>query len=238
MLSMRGNRITWLGHSTFKLTTPSGRVAVIDPWLAGNPACPPEMKQFERLDAMLISHGHSDHMSDAVELGRKLSPQIVCNYEIHLWLSSKGVANTCPMNKGGTQRVGELEVTMTHAMHSSGIEDGGQVIYGGEPAGYVVRLPGGVVVYHAGDTALFGDMKLIGELYSPDVACLPIGDLFTMGPREAARAVRLLNVRHVIPMHYGTFPALTGTPSALRELTGDVAGLEIHVLKPGQTLEN
>jgi L-ascorbate metabolism protein UlaG (beta-lactamase superfamily) len=125
---------------------------------------------------------------------------------------------------------------MTHAMHSSGIEDDGKVIYGGEPAGYVVRLPGGLTIYHAGDTAVFGDMKLIGELYAPDVACLPIGDLFTMGPKEAARAIRLLNVRHVIPMHHGTFPVLTGTPAALRETTQDVAGLEIHALKPGEAL--
>ena len=129
-----------------------------------------------------------------------------------------------------------MEVTMTHALHSSGIEDGGQVIYAGEPAGYIVRLPGGLVIYHAGDTAIFGDMKLIGELYRPEIACLPIGDLYTMGPREAAKAIRLLEVKQVIPMHYGTFPPLIGTPEVLREMTQDVAGLTIHALKPGETL--
>jgi len=140
------------------------------------------------------------------------------------------------MSKGGTQRVGDFEVTMTHAFHSSAIEDNGVRVYAGEPAGYVIRMPGGFTVYHAGDTAVFGDMKLIGELYRPDVACLPIGDLYTMGPREAAYAIRFLGVKHVVPMHYATFPVLTGTPEQLRALTKDVAGLEIHALKPGETL--
>lgn len=236
MLLTRGNKITWLGHSTFKITLPSGKVALLDPWVAGNPACPAQLKSFDRLDYMLISHGHGDHMSDAVALARQFQPKIVSNYEIHLWLTSKGISNTCPMNKGGTQKLDELEVTMVHAFHSSGIEDDGKVIYGGEPCGYVLTLPGGLKLYHAGDTALFGDMKLIAELYAPEVACLPIGDLFTMGPREAAKAVRLLNVKHVIPMHFGTFPVLTGSPTVLRELTQDIPGLEIHVLQPGDSL--
>jgi len=141
-----------------------------------------------------------------------------------------------PMSKGGAQQVGDFGVTMTHAMHSNSIEHGGLRTYGGEPAGFVLRMPGGTTVYHAGDTALFSDMKLIGELYQPQLAMLPIGDLFTMGPREAAYAIRFLNVKHVIPMHYATFPVLTGTPDKLREETRDIAGLEIHALEPGQTL--
>jgi L-ascorbate metabolism protein UlaG (beta-lactamase superfamily) len=140
------------------------------------------------------------------------------------------------MSKGGTQKAGEVEVTMVHAIHSNSIQDGGTIVYGGEPCGYILRLPGGLTLYHAGDTAVFGDMKLIGDMYAPELACLPIGDLYTMGPREAALAIRLLGVRQVVPMHYGTFPALTGTPAALRELTQDIAGLEVHVLKPGDTL--
>jgi L-ascorbate metabolism protein UlaG (beta-lactamase superfamily) len=236
MLLTRGNKITWLGHSTFAITLPSGKVVLLDPWLTGNPACPEAQKTPARVDAMLISHGHGDHMGDAVTLAKKFKPQIACNYEIYLWLASKGVENISPMNKGGTQRLGEIEVTMVDAKHSSGIEDDGKVVYAGEPAGFVVRLPGGLTMYHAGDTAVFGDMKLIGELYEPELACLPIGDLFTMGPREAAKAIRLLNVRHVIPMHYGTFPVLTGTPAALRNITQDILGLEIHALKPGETL--
>jgi L-ascorbate metabolism protein UlaG (beta-lactamase superfamily) len=128
---------------------------------------------------------------------------------------------------------------MVNAFHSNGIESGqpGEpVIYGGEAAGFIVRMPEGLTIYHAGDTCVFGDMRIIGELYRPEVACLPIGDLYTMGPREAAYAIRLLGVHHVIPMHYGTFPALTGTPEALRADTKDIAELEIHALKPGESL--
>jgi len=236
MLQTRGNKLTWLGHSAFQITTPGGKVIVIDPWILSNPVTPEPLKKFERIDFMLISHGHSDHIADAVELANKFKPQIAAIFETCAWLQSKGVQNTHPMNKGGTQKLGELEITMVNALHSGGIDDGGAVVYGGDPCGYVVRLPGGFTVYHAGDTAVFGDMKIIGELYAPDVALLPIGDLFTMGPREAALAVRLLNVRHVIPMHYGTFPVLTGRPEMLREHTRDVPSLEIHALKPGESI--
>lgn len=236
MLKTRGNKITWLGHSAFKITTPSGKVILIDPWLSGNPSCPEALKKPERVDVMLISHGHGDHLGDAVALGKQFKPQIVCIYEVYLWLASKGVSNISPMSKGGTQKAGEIDVTMVHAIHSSSIEDDGKIVYSGEPAGFVVRLPGGLVLYHAGDTTVFSDMKLIGDLYSPELACLPIGDLYTMGPREAALAIRLLRVHHVIPMHYGTFPPLTGTPQALREQTQDVANLEIHALQPGESL--
>jgi L-ascorbate metabolism protein UlaG (beta-lactamase superfamily) len=140
------------------------------------------------------------------------------------------------MNKGGTQNLGEIEVTMVNAVHSCGIKDGDEIIYGGEACGYIVRLPGGLTIYHAGDTAVFGDMKIIADLYAPDLAMLPIGDHFTMGPREAALAIRLLNVRHVIPMHFGTFPPLIGRPEQLEQLTQDINGLAIHSLKPGESL--
>ncbi|MGH9684069.1 MAG: metal-dependent hydrolase [Candidatus Acidiferrales bacterium] len=236
MLETRGNQLTWLGHATFRITTPSGRVIVIDPWVESNPMCPDSLKKLDRVDTLLITHGHFDHIADAVALAKKFKPQVVAIFETGAWLESKGVENTSSMNKGGTQKVGEIEVTMTDAVHSCGIEDGGKIIYGGEACGYIVRLPGGLTVYHAGDTAVFGDMKLIGELYSPDVAMLPIGGHYTMGPREAALAVRLLGVRHVIPMHFGTFPPLVGSPQQLRELTHEVSGLEIHAMKPGDTL--
>ena len=236
MLQTHGNQLTWLGHAAFRITTASGKVVIVDPWVQSNPMCPPELKSFERVDTLLISHGHFDHIADAVELAKKHAPQIVAIYETCAWLQSKGVTNTSPMNKGGTQKVGELEITMVHAIHSCGIQDGDKIVYGGEASGYVVRLPGGLTIYHAGDTAVFGDMKLIGDLYKPHVALLPIGDHFTMGPREAALAIRLLGVRHVIPMHFGTFPLLTGTPERLREETKDISGLEIHALKPGESL--
>lgn len=236
MLQTRGNKLTWLGHSTFRIATPSGKVILIDPWVQTNPMCPEPLKKFDRLDALLITHGHFDHIADAVDLGKKFKPQIVGIYETCAWLESKGVPGTSGMNKGGTQKVGELEVTMVHALHSCGIQDGDQIIYGGEACGYIIRLPGGLTVYHSGDTAVFGDMKLIAELYSPDLALLPIGDHYTMGPREAAHAIRLLGVRHVVPMHFGTFPPLIGRPEQVRELTKDIPSLEIHALKPGDSL--
>ena len=237
MLSTLGNQLQWLGHSTFRITTPSGSVIVVDPWVQSNPACPEALKKFDRLDIMLITHGHFDHIADAVELGKRFKPQVVGIYETCVWLESKGVTPTSGMNKGGTQKAGEIEVTMVHALHSCGIQDGDKIVYGGEACGYIIRLLGGFTVYHAGDTAVFGDMKLIGELYAPELALLPLGDHFTMGPREAAVAIRLLGVKHVVPMHFGTFPILAGTPDSLRAQTKDIAGLEIHALKPGETLK-
>ncbi len=236
MIQTRGNKLTWLGHSAFRIITPSGKVVVIDPWVQSNPMCPEPLKKFERLDTLLITHGHFDHIADAVSLGKQFKPQVVAIYETCAWLESKGVPSTSAMNKGGTQKAGELEVTMVHAIHSCGIQDGDKIIYGGEACGYIIRLLGGLTIYHAGDTALFGDMKLIGEIYAPDLALLPIGDHYTMGPREAARAIRLLGVHHVVPMHYGTFPPLVGRPEHVRELTQDIPGLEIHGLKPGESI--
>ena len=239
MLRMRGNRLTWLGHAAFRIVTPSGRVLLIDPFLTSNPTCPEALKKPDRVDVMFITHGHSDHLGDAVSLAKQFKAEIVAIPEICGWLASQDSAKAKGqgMNKGGTVAVGDVDATMVHAIHSSGIEDGGKMAYGGEAAGFVIRLPGGMTVYHAGDTAVFGDMKIIGELYAPDLALLPIGDHYTMSPREAALAIRLLGVKHVVPMHYGTFPVLTGRPETLRELTQDMAGLEIHALKPGESIE-
>lgn len=237
MLDTRGNHLTYFGHSTFSVRTPSGQVAIIDPWVTGNPKCPEALKKVDKLDVIFVTHCHGDHFGDLLALAKQHRPQIVAIYETCIWLESKGFQEeTRPMSKGGSQKIGDFDVTMTHAFHSNSIMDDGKAIYAGEPAGYVVRLPGGFRVYHAGDTALFGDMKLIADLYQPDLACLPIGDLFTMGPREAAHAIRLLGVKHVVPMHYATFPFLTGTVEALRRETRDVPGLEIHALQPGESL--
>ena len=236
MFQTHGHKFTWFGHACFRITTSNGKVIFIDPWISSNPACPDSLKKVDKADVLLITHAHFDHIADAVDLAKKLKPQVVGIYETCAWLESKGVQRASGMNIGGTQKIGDLEITMVRADHSCGIQDGDKIIYGGDAAGYVVRLPGGPTIYHAGDTAVFGDMKLIAELYSPEVAMLPIGDYYTMGPREAALAIRLLGVRHVIPMHFGTFPALTGTPEKLREFTKDISGLEIHVMKPGETL--
>jgi L-ascorbate metabolism protein UlaG (beta-lactamase superfamily) len=170
-------------------------------------------------------------------LAKEHKPKIAVIAETAKWLGTKGFEKqVMPMGKGGTVRVGEFQATLTHAFHSNSIEDNGTMIYAGEPASFIVRMPGGLTVFHAGDTTVFGDMKLIAELYKPDIACLPIGDNYTMGPREAAYAIKLLGVKHVIPMHYGTFPVLTGTPEELRAESKDIAGLEIHVMQPGDTL--
>jgi len=228
--------ITWLGHGTFQFRLESGEVWVADPWVEGNPAYP-SGHSFSRLDGLLVTHGHFDHIHDAVALALKFSPQVVAIYETCLWLGSKGVQNLNGMNKGGSQRIGPVTVTMTHAVHSCGIDDGGTIVYGGEASGYVLTLPDGRRLYFAGDTNVFSDMALIQQLYQPELAILPIGDLYTMSPREAALACRLLKPKKVIPMHFGTFPPLTGRPEQLAELIRDLAGCEVWALEPGRAVE-
>ena len=228
--------ITWLGHGTFELRLDSGDVFVMDPWVEGNPKYPSDHK-FDRIDAILVSHGHFDHIHDAVPLAKRFKPKVVAIYETCIWLTSKGVENCSGMNKGGTQDVGPVKVTMTHAVHSCGISDGDQIIYGGEAAGYILTLPDNRVIYFSGDTNVFSDMQLIEKLYRPDLAFLPIGDFYTMGPREAALACRMLNARKVIPMHFGTFPQLTGQPALLAELLRDFPHCDIWPLEVGRPVK-
>ena len=228
--------ITWLGHSTFLLRTPGGKRVLIDPWLTNNPSCPDSLKKPGNVDLILVSHGHFDHMDDLVNVARESGAPVVGIFELCDWLGRKGVQQTSPMNKGGAQEIAGLRVTMTDARHSSGFVDNGQMVYMGEPAGYVVRLEDGRVIYYAGDTCLFGDMRLIGEMYKPEIAFLPIGDRFTMDPSAAAKACEFLGVRQVVPMHWGTFPLLTGTPEMLKQALGS-RGVEVLELKPGETAE-
>ena len=229
-------RITWLGHSTFLLRTPGGKRLLFDPWLVDNPACPESMKKPPKPDLILVTHGHSDHMGDLVSVARDSGAPVVGIFELCDWLRRKGIANVLPMNKGGSYEVAGLKITMTDARHSSGYVENGQMVYLGEAAGYLVRLEDRMTVYFAGDTSLFGDMKLIGEMYRPDMAFLPIGDRFTMDPREAAKACELLGVRMVVPMHWGTFPLLTGTPAALKKHL-EPTGVQVLELKAGETSE-
>jgi L-ascorbate metabolism protein UlaG (beta-lactamase superfamily) len=183
-MNLNGIKLTWLGHATFRIQTPGGKTILIDPWVMGNPMCPESEKAVKKVDLMLCTHGHGDHIGDAVAIANQHNPMVVA-------------------------------------------------IYGGEPCGLVIEFSNGVKMYHAGDTAVFGDMQIIRELYSPEIAMLPIGDHYTMSPREAAYACKLLKPKTVIPIHYGTFPVLTGRPDDLKKLVKDV---EILEMKPGQTI--
>jgi L-ascorbate metabolism protein UlaG (beta-lactamase superfamily) len=226
--------ITWLGHATFILKSPGGKRILFDPWTTGNPSTPESAKKIGDVDLILVTHGHQDHTTDVVPVARASGAQTVAPFELAEWLQKKGLTKVTGMNPGGTLRALGLSITMVPAQHSSSVEEGGQVIYLGVATGYVVTFEDGLTIYYAGDTSIFGDMRLIGEMYRPRVAFLPIGDLYTMGPEQAAKACELLGVEQVVPMHYGTFPALTGTPAALRALV-EPRGVKVLELKPGET---
>ncbi len=227
--------ITWLGHATFLLRSPGGKRILLDPWVTGNPSSPESAKKIGELDLILITHGHSDHTGDAVAIGRSSGAQVVAPYEVSVWLGQKGLKNVTGMNPGGTLKALGLSITMVPAMHSSSVVEDDKIIYLGVATGYVVTFEDGFTIYFAGDTSVFGDMRLVGEMYRPTLAFLPIGDLYTMGPEQAAKACELLGVKRVVPMHYGTFPALTGTPAALRALV-EPRGVEVLELKPGEAV--
>jgi L-ascorbate metabolism protein UlaG (beta-lactamase superfamily) len=225
--------LTWLGHSAFRIDSPGGKRIYVDPFLQGNPKCPASELEPERCDLILLTHGHSDHVGDTVRIHERLRCPVIAQVELRAWLGANGVELDMrhSPNKGGTVTWEGIAITLTDANHSSSTVDG---TYAGEAAGLVVRLEDGFTIYFAGDTNVFGDMSLIGRLYSPDLAVLPIGDHFTMGPREAALALELLGVIRCVPCHYGTFPLLFGTPDELRALAP--AGVEVLSPEPGKTL--
>jgi L-ascorbate metabolism protein UlaG (beta-lactamase superfamily) len=232
----RGFQLTWLGHSAFELVSRSGVVVMFDPWLDGNPMCPPARRHVARLDVIALSHAHGDHAADVPALAKATGCAVVCGYEVYTHLEAKGVTTCKPMGKGGTQRVAGLAFTMVHATHSSSFDEPGRPGGGGE-AGFVVTLEDGLRLYYAGDTGPTMDMVMVRELYAPEIALLPIGDLYTMGPREAAWAAGKLGVRWVVPMHYRTSGALTGTADALRaELAAMGVSAEVVAPEPGEAV--
>lgn len=224
--------LTWLGHSAFLMESMSGKKVLIDPWL-DNPKAPPNAKEIASVDLILVTHGHSDHLGSTVELAKRLNAPVAALFEVYLYLQSCGVTTAQGINKGGTLAVNGIKVTMVDAVHSSDIDADGKVMPGGEAAGMVIEFDDGVAVYHAGDTALFGDMKLIGQIYKPDIALLPIGGVYTMAPREAAKACELINPKQIIGMHYGTFPILTGTPGELKKYLPPQLRGRVRELEPG-----
>ena len=225
--------LTWFGHSAFLLKAPLGRSVLIDPWLE-NPKAPPGAKAITPVDLILVSHGHSDHVGNTIEIAQRTNATVISIYEISLYLQKQGVVNAQGMNKGGTMSVDGLKVTMVDAKHSSDLDVGGTVVPGGEPAGFVVEFENGFKIYHAGDTAVFGDMRIIADLYKPQLAILPIGGLYTMDPREAAYACTLLKPKYVVGMHYGTFPVLAGTPTELKKYLPASLRKIVVELEPGR----
>jgi len=234
MDSLKGTRITWLGHATVLVETAKGTKILIDPFIAHNPKYPKDFTLPAKIHYILLTHGHGDHISDAVPVASEHDATVVAIYELAAYVAGKGVARTVGMNLGGTVQLDDVAATMVEAKHSSGAEDESGTHYVGVAAGYVLTIADGPVLYHAGDTAVFGDMKLIRELYKPEVAMLPIGGHFTMGPKEAALATRFLEPQLVLPLHFGTFPPLTGTPEELAALVGDA--VKVVSWNPGESV--
>jgi L-ascorbate metabolism protein UlaG (beta-lactamase superfamily) len=231
--------LTWYGHSCYEITTPGGQTVLIDPWFS-NPTSPKAPDAVERCDLMLVTHGHFDHLGDAIAIASRLRPVWPCMHEMSLWLARRlpgGADAVIGMNKGGTVEAAGMRVTMTSADHSAGDwNPGGETtLYLGDPAGFVIELENGYRIYHAGDTRAFSDMQLIRDLYRPDLAMLPIGGHYTMGPDEAALAVGFLGTSDVIPLHYGTFPILAGTPDQFRVALADrgLGDVTVHAPAPG-----
>jgi L-ascorbate metabolism protein UlaG (beta-lactamase superfamily) len=237
----RDTTITWYGHSCWEITTPGGRTILFDPWF-GNPSSPKSADRVDGCDLMLVSHSHYDHFGEALMIASRTRPIWPCIHELSLWLGRNYAHKDglIGMNKGGMVEAAGLKITMVHADHSAGdIYAGAEApIYLGEPVGFIVELENGFRFYFAGDTDVFGDMRMIAERFRPELAFLPIGGHFTMDPKAAALAVELLGVKHVLGMHYGTFPLLAGTPALLRDelAARGVDGVEVHELAPGESI--
>jgi L-ascorbate metabolism protein UlaG (beta-lactamase superfamily) len=227
--------VRWLGHSAFSLQDPSGKRVLVDPWIEGNPSAPGNTAALGKADFLLVTHDHFDHMSEVPAVAKATGATVIGIFEVAGALKEAGVPEERilngggGMNIGGTVELGGFSFTMTEARHSCTL---------GAPAGYVIRFPSGATVYHSGDTGIFAGMSLIGELYPIDVALLPIGSVFTMDWRQAAKAVSMLRPKAVVPMHYGTFPILE--PNADRfaaEVARVAPQVRVVALKPGESAE-
>lgn len=227
-------QITYYGHSTMQIFS-GGKSLIIDPFLSGNGQATVSAADI-KTDVVLLTHAHADHILDAEPIAKANDISVVANPEIATYFSWKGV-KTIGMNIGGTLDLGFATAKMVHAFHSSGIVDDANktVIYGGMPAGYIIKT-GGLTILHAGDTGLFGDMKMIGERNDIDVAFIPIGDHFTMGPEDALQAAEWYNAKLVVPIHYNTFPPIRQDADAFVSSL-EAKGLKGKVLHPGETLE-
>ena len=234
MSLLKGTRITWLGHATVLVQTAKGTNILIDPFIAHNPKYPKGFVLPEKIHYILLTHGHGDHISDAVPVATKHGSTVVAIYELAAYIAAKGVADTIGMNLGGTVQLEEIAATMVDAKHSAGAQDEHGTHYVGVAAGFVLEIADGPVLYHAGDTSVFGDMRLIAELYHPEVAMLPIGGHYTMGPKEAALAAKFLLPRIILPLHFGTFPPLKGTPDELAALVD--SSIQVARLAPGESI--
>jgi L-ascorbate metabolism protein UlaG (beta-lactamase superfamily) len=232
--------LTWLGHATVLMVTRTGTRIVFDPWLEGNPKRPEGLTDIGPLDGIAVTHGHFDHIGSVIPLAAETGAPVICTPELAAYFGSAGVANLIEMNKGGTVEVGDVDLTMVSADHSCGIAvtEGTPNAYGGDPVGFIASPRSGEGrVYVSGDTNVFGDMALIRDLYAPEVGLFPIDGHYNMGPREAAHAVELLGLDRAVPIHYGTFPILTGTPQELiRHLTERGTTADVKVIEPGQSV--
>jgi L-ascorbate metabolism protein UlaG (beta-lactamase superfamily) len=235
MSTSKATRVTWLGHATVLIQTPKGTNVLIDPFIANNPKYPKGFELPSKIHYMLLTHGHGDHIADAAPVAKKHGAHVVAIYELAAYVAEQGATEYTGMNLGGTAQLDDVAATMVDAKHSAAAQDEKGIHYVGVATGFVIEVAGGPVLYHAGDTCVFGDMSLIRELYEPEVAMLPIGGHYTMGPKEAALACKLLAPKTVLPIHWGTFPPLKGTPEELAAMVEP--GVKVEHWKPGDVYE-
>lgn len=233
----QGLHLTWYGHAAFQLKSSRGKSVLIDPWL-DNPNSPVDAGEIDDIDFIGLTHGHADHIGNTLDIARRTGASVIGVFEVAQYLLSQGLSEdqVVGMNIGGTFISDGVKFSMVPALHSSGIAGEGGITEGGDPAGIVVEFENGYSVYHTGDTDFFGDMQYIREFHHPNLMLTCIGDHFTMGPQKAARSIELIQPDYVIPMHYGTFPLLTGTPEALIEAAADKYKQSVIVVEPGETV--